>query len=84
MLPTLTARADVQSDLACVTAAPRSRRERAPRTAVTTCPRLHELSPRTPPRAAATPLRSSVTSFAFRARREVEAAGSAQGVRGSP
>ena len=84
VLPTVTARADIQLDLARVTAAPRCGRERTPRTAATTCPRLHERSHPTPPRAAATRLRSSMTSFARRARREVDAAGSGQGERGSP
>ncbi len=86
MLPTVTARADIQSDLARVTAAPRCGRERAPRAAATTCPRrLHELSHLAPSRAAATRLRLvKMTSRAPRALREVDAAGSGQDGRDSP
>lgn len=59
VLPTVTARADIQSDLACVKAAPRCGRERTPRAAAPTCPRLHELSHLAPPRAANDELRSA-------------------------
>src|SRR3546814_15066037 len=78
VLPTVTAHADIQSDLARVTAAPRRGRERTPRTAAT-CPRLHELPHLAPPRAAATRLHSSMTSFAHRAWRAGHEIGRAAG-----
>ena len=57
MLPTISARADIQSDLARVTAASRTGRGRASRDA-RTCPRrLHELLPHARIPAAANPPR---------------------------
>lgn len=85
VLPTVTACADISSDLAGVKAAPRCGRERAPRAVGTTWQRLRELSHLAPLRAAAIRLHPSMSSsFARSALREVDAAGSCQGGRDSP
>ena len=76
VLPTLTARADIQSDLACVTAACE---------AVASLPRVPLRLPCLVRSGAAAPRRrSSVTSLAPRDRGEVGAAGSGQRGRDSP